>query len=285
MPITVTCPNCRESLEIPNELVGGDVRCGSCLEVFPALAPGGSGGTAARDVPPPLPEPEEESRPRKRGGRRNAVSRPDASYGPIEYDPDRKKKQGMGPAVGVLLLIFGLFGCGCCGVFGYFVVQTMDPDYKEYQPADGRFTAVFPAEVRETSRPTGRAGGENAISYEAKRNFVQENYFIYHVDLTAEEKKDPTRAVDTLCKGLVSANAGTELNRSNRMHDGHDAADILVRLPGRKKFLQARVVVGDGRGYVVGVSVQNNPDGMIWLDTFFDGFKIVEGKKDEKKDK
>ena len=84
-------------------------------------------------------------------------------------------------------------------------------------------------------------------------------------------------------KGLVSANAGTELSRSNRMHDGHEAADILIRLPGRKKFVQARVVVGDGRGYVVGVSVQNNPDGMIWLDEFFDGFQIVEAKKDGEK--
>lgn len=288
MPITVICPNCRESLEIPNELVGGDVRCGSCLEVFTAAPPGAPEPPVvprSRDVPPPLPDSPEESRPRKRGGRRNTVSKPDAAYGALEYDPDRKQKRGMGPAVGLILLIFGLLGCGCCGVFGYFVVQTMDPDYKEYRAPDGRFTAVFPAEVRETSRPTGRAPAENATSFEATRRFIQETFFIYYVDLTAEEQKDPARVLDRLCKGLVSVNVGTEMSRSNRAHDGHDAADILIRLPGRKKFIQARAIVGDGRGYVVGVSVQNNPEGMIWLDEFFDGFKIVEGKKDEKKDK
>lgn len=277
MPITVTCPNCRESLEIPNELVGGDVRCGSCLEVFPT-------SPQRRDVPPPLPEPREESRPRKRGGRRNNISRPDASYGPIEFDPDRKTKQGMGPAVGILLLVFGLFGCGCCGVFGYFLVQTMDPDYKEFQSPDGRFTAMFPAEVKQTTRPTGRAPGENATSFEASRRFIQETFFIYHVDLTAEEKKDPAKVLNGLCDGLVTATGGKQTSRTNRAHEGHDAADILLSLPGRKKFVQARAIVGDGRGYVIGVSVQNDPNGMIWLDDFFEGFQIIEAKKDEKKD-
>ena len=276
MPITVTCPNCRESLEIPNELVGGDVRCGSCLEVFPT-------GPQRRDVPPPLPEPFEEPRPRKRGGR-NTVSRSDASYGAIESDPDRKKKQGMGPAVGILLLVFGLFGCGCCGVFGYFLVQTMDPDYKEFQSPDGRFVAVFPASVKLTTRATGRAPGENAPSYEANRRFIQETFFIYHVDLTAEEKKDPAIVLGKLCEGLKSATGGKETSRTNRAHEGHDATDIMLSLPGRKKFVQARAIVGDGRGYVIGVSVQNDPKGMIWLDDFFDGFQIVEVKKDEKKD-
>lgn len=279
MPITVTCPKCRESLEIPNELIGGDVRCGSCLEIFTAEP-----AVGFREVPPPLPDVEDEPRPRKRGGRRKNVSRPDAAYGPIEFDPDRKRKQGMGPAAGILLLIFGLLGCGCCGVFGYFVVQTMDPDYKEFQSPDGRFVALFPAEVRQSTRPTGRAPGEMVPSHEATRRFIQETFFIYHVELTNAEKREPQKVIDRLCKGLVSANSGTELSRTDRLHDGNNAADILIRLPGRKRFIQARVIVGDGRGYVVGVSVQNDPNGMIWLDEFFDGFQIVEAQPNEKKD-
>ncbi len=278
MPITVTCPNCRESLEIPNDLLGGDVRCGSCLEVFTAEVPGG------RDVPPPLPQSFEEApRPRKRGGRRNNVSKADPAYGAIEYDPDRKAKKGMGPAVGILLLIFGLFGCGCCGVFGYFVVQTMDPDYKDYQAPDGRFVAVFPAEVQETTRPTGRKPGETVPSFEASRRFIQETFFIYYVDLKPEEVRDSAKTIDELCQGLIKESSGTELLRTNRNHDGYSAADLRVRMPGRKRFIQARIVVGDNRGYVVGVRVQNNPDGMIWLDTFFDQFQIIEVKNDEKK--
>lgn len=279
MPITVICPNCRESLEIPNELVGGDVRCGSCLEVFTAAPRGG-------DVPPPLPR-EERSEPRRKRNRNESsrnrplpVSRPDDKYGEVEYDPERKRKQGLAPAFWILFGIFGLMGCGCCGVFGWLVYDTMDPQYKEFAPPDGKFVAQFPGDVKQATRLTGRKGGENAPAFEAVRKFVQETYFVYHVELTAAEKRDTVQAVDKLCDGLASANQGTEVSRIKRAHQGHDAADILIRLPG-KRFVKARVIAGEGRGYVVGVSVNQDPSGMIWLDNFFEGFEI---KTAEKKD-
>ena len=40
MPRPVVCPKCREELDIPPELRGGDVRCASCATVFtPAVEP------------------------------------------------------------------------------------------------------------------------------------------------------------------------------------------------------------------------------------------------------
>ncbi len=287
MPITVTCPNCREALDIPREHLGGEVRCGSCLEVFVAVPPGGA------EIPPPLPSddrPRRPRRPRPDVPRNKPLpsSRPDDEYGAVEFDPDRKRKQGVGVALWVLFGVFGLLGCGCCGIVGYFIVQTMDPEYKEFQAPDGRFTAEFPAEVKQKTRETGRDKDKPAVSFEAERKMVQETYFIYHVELTAAEKRDPAKekVLDRLCDGLMKVNQGTEVSRSNRAHNGLDAIDLIVRLPGRKRFIQARVLAGDGRGYVVGVAVNGDPQGMIWLEHYFDSFEITapaEKKDDDEK--
>jgi hypothetical protein len=270
-------------LEIPNDLAGGEVRCGSCLEVF--VAP----GPAGRDVPPPLPTDDPPRRKKRKGydvprDKPVPASRPDDGYGEVEFDPDRKRKQGVGPALFILFAIFAVLGCSCCGVFGWFVFQAMDPEYKEFKPADGRFVADFPAEVKEKTRETGRRGGETATAFEADRRMVRENYFIYYVDLKPNEKKDAATVVDQLCDGLKATTKGTEVSRTKRAHQGFDAADIVLRQPG-KRYTQARVVVGDDRGYVVGVTVSGDPQGMIWLEHFFESFEIVvPEKKDEKKD-
>ncbi|QEL16517.1 zinc ribbon domain-containing protein [Limnoglobus roseus] len=281
MPITVTCPKCREALDIPNELLGGEVRCGSCQEIFVAHAPG--------DAPPPLPDEDRPRRPRRKRPdvSRNKplpTSRADDDYGPLEYDPDRKRKQGVGVALWVLFGVFGLLGCTCCGVIGYFVVQTMDPEYKEFKAPDGRFTAEFPSDVKQKTRVTGRDKDKPAVSFEAERKMVQENYFIYYVDLTDAEKRDSAKVIDGLCDGLIKTNQGKEISRSKRAHQGFEAADVILSMPG-KRFIQARAIVGDGRGYVVGVAVNGEPQGMIWLEHFFENFEITapDKKKDDKK--
>ena len=95
--------------------------------------------------------------------------------------------------------------CTCCGGFGYFVAEMMNPDFEPYQSPDGRFAAKFPGEVRTGTRATGR-DGETAKSVEASRAMLGqafETYFVYSVDLTARDgQKKPSQVVDELADGL-----------------------------------------------------------------------------------
>lgn len=286
MPITVTCPNCREELDIPNELVGGQVRCGSCLEVFVATAPPGT------DVPPPLPDEDRPRRPRRKGtevSRNKSVptSRPDDGYGPVEFDPDRKRKQGVGATLWIVLGVFGLLGCTCCGGFLYFFFKMAQPEYKAFKDPDGRFVAQFPAEVKEKTRDTGVKGGP-VRSFEAARPLMQETFFVYAVELTAKEKQNPADGLKKVADGLKAANKATEMSRTDRTHQGYDAVDLVVKM-GRNRFIQARIIVAEERAYVVGVSTNDPPDDRVWLEHYFESFEIVApaakpaDKKPEKK--
>lgn len=284
MPITVTCPNCREELEIPNELLGGDVRCGSCLEVFKATAPPGS------EVPPPLPDDDDRPRrPRRKSVEptRNKpvpVSRRDDGYGPIEFDPDRRQKKGVGATIWIVLGVFGLLGCGCCGIIGYLGIRTAMPDYKPFRDPDGRFVAEFPADVHEKTRATGVPRFGSVKSFEADRPLIQEKFFVYTVPLNDAEKKNPAQAIKALADGLRVANSATEVSREDTTHQGHEAVDLVVRVR-RDQHVRARIIVADDRAYVIGVSAHDDPNEHAWLDHFFESFEVVppDAKKDDKK--
>lgn len=272
MPTTVTCPNCREELEIPNDLLGGEVRCGSCMEVFMAAAPP---GTEAPPRPAADDRPRRPRRPRVETTRNKPVpvSRRDDGYGPIEFDPDRKQKRGVGATLWIVFGVLGLFGCGCCGVLGYLGLKTAMPDYKPFQDPDGRFVAEFPAEVREKTRATGAKYGV-VKSFEAERPLIQEKFFVYAVPLDAADRKDPRRALKDLADGVRLANTATEVSRDDRTHQGYDAVDLVVRVR-RDQHVRARVIVADDRAYVVGVSAHGDPNDHAWLDHFFESFEVV----------
>lgn len=264
MTTPVTCPSCGETLDIPNDLLGGQVRCASCRHVFTAPPP-------ADRLPHDVPTDRRADRPPA-----------DDSYRVDDYDADprrrRPKRGGLPAIVWVLLGGFVLGTCACCGGFGYLVARMMNPDLEPYRSPDGRFTTKFPGEAKAGTRPTGR-DGESAKSVQASRYIigpVDETYFVYYVDLTPAERKTPTKVADELAEGLVRASGGQQVGRqSRRGHHGHDAADVSIRLPDGKHTI-ARVVVADGRGYVIGVTGPGNPGGAPWVDEFLDAFEVTE---------
>lgn len=127
--LTVSCPTCESTLRLGDELLGQQVRCGGCQEVFVAEGP----------LPPPKRsrrDDDDEDRPRKRPSRRDddydddrdrptrRRSRRDDDIYDDEYDDDdrprkRKKrrmkkvapgKPGLAVAAAILFLIWGGVG-------------------------------------------------------------------------------------------------------------------------------------------------------------------------------
>jgi hypothetical protein len=285
MSLTISCPTCGEQLEVPPEMIGGQVRCGNCLGIFTATAPTGSAGRPD-EIPVARPNRRPNNVPVSRAG----------DSGPIERDPSKPRaKTGIGCGVWAMLGLFSLLGCGCCGGLVWFVVSMMSPDYQDYASPDGRFKAVFPvppAEVRKTTRVTGRKDGETAPAVEATRPLIQEQFYIYHVDLSAMEQLIPPVGLAKLFgDGLLKVTGASELSRSQRTHQGFEAIELHGKLPNRQ-FLQARVIVTDDRVYVAAVAGPGNPDGSPWVEEFLDrldiqpaGDKPAEKKAERKPEK
>jgi predicted Zn finger-like uncharacterized protein len=121
MATIVSCPHCRSSLQVPQELLGKDVRCAGCQKTFRAVTE-----PAAMPVPPPLPagdvpewdkppagDEEEYEKPLDEGKGESRKDKP-KRRGPREsakgyYDDlmryQRRKQQ---PHRGSLILTFGI---------------------------------------------------------------------------------------------------------------------------------------------------------------------------------
>ena len=126
--LTVSCPTCEATLRLGDEMLGQQVRCGGCQEVFVAEGP-----------PPPKrsrrDDDDEEDRPRKRPSRRDddedddrdrptrRRSRRDDYDDEDEYEDDRPRKRkkkkrkkvapgkpGLAIAAAILFLIWGGVG-------------------------------------------------------------------------------------------------------------------------------------------------------------------------------
>ncbi|MGL4424426.1 MAG: hypothetical protein ACRCZF_27480 [Gemmataceae bacterium] len=260
----VYCPECREPLEIPAELCGQPVRCSACAHVF---TPPPAGPEYFDDIPT-VPR-SENQRSRRRSEDATNDDRP----------PPRKRRKGMG-LFAVLFGVFALLGCLCCGGIGVLTWQLMDPPFQPYTPPDEKFAAIFPADPRISVKPTGRAT-EIAASLEARREWAQESFFIYHFDLTAADKKKPVEKVmNELADGLLSTtpNAREAIPRSPRTHQGHEALSFAFEVKAtnwaeQNKFLQGRVIIANGRAYVIGVNGPGHPGEAPWVEKFLDGLE------------
>lgn len=244
----VTCPHCREPLDVPPELLGGPVRCDVCNRVFNPPEAG---------VPPD----DEYDRPRRR----------------------RRPPARSGVPVWLLVILGGGFlaVCGCCGGFTLWIVGFMNPNYKPFDAPDGSFAAVFPDGPPTASKPaTGRANAEVGQGFEHTRWVLGtpiETFFAYTVDLPLLDRLKPPRAVvEDLADGFKTTQGrATQMSRAARMHGGHEGTELSLHHPDGK-FTVARVVVAHGKGFVFGVTGPGQPGQAPWVDEYLDGFQIKE---------
>ena len=246
------CPQCGEFLEVPREMLGQPVRCGTCSRIF---TPRESLSAVEFDAAPP---------PRRRRRR--------------ELD----ERETRSSTRRVLLIIFGVIGFFfllCCGGVGYFAYVMFNPDWQPYDSQTGDFTAMFPEEAQPGTCPTGR-GGERATEISAHRKIFQEAYFVYFISLQkADHRKQTDRLLNEFADGLVNINSSSTEYRQRipRAHAGYEAMDVCLQL-NNDHFIQARIVIANDKAYVVGVRTPQDPDKAPWVLEFIDSFQPKDPK-------
>ena len=274
MPGFVTCPTCREELDIPAELRGRPVRCAACGEAFTPPADGAAPTAGRARRPEPRDDPtddrddDEDDRPRRR---RDFDRRP----------PRRRKSNAW-----VWILLFGTFGVCClgCGGFVVFAMKLVDPSLADYKSPDGRFEAAFPGKVAVATDPPPQKGDLGAgTRHEHSRKMLGVPFDTYFVR-SVEFRRPPTkasaeRAVKEVADELAAS--GTQGRRDLASLAGVPATEVFVNLPDDEALLARVAVIGD-RLYVVGVRGTSLDDqqGQMRVRTFWDRFS-AKGNKGE----
>lgn len=271
MTDAVTCPHCREHLDIPAEYRGRPVRCANCQNVF----------TPPSDAPPvvhPLP------------GRPSGRPVPRARPLDDESDDRRPPRRANGPVVLLLLsvLLFVVLPCGGLNLIAYL---TYNPEFTPYTSPEGKFKVEFP--VPTTAKVTAANPLDDqlqGVKVTGNRQLGNESYLVKSYPLhAAGAKLPPAEALKLLADAEVQAlNVGAEIRpREETTHDGFPAVDVMAGgngLGGQEQAMM-RVIVAGNRVYVLAVTgPQTNPQ-FWWLRKFFVSFEITDPPpKPEKKD-
>jgi predicted Zn finger-like uncharacterized protein len=110
MPIQIACPTCQRQLRVPDNLIGQLVKCPSCQNTFTATAEESTPrrDENVREEPPAredrhstLEERYQEDEPRRRRRRDN-----DDEFN----DRPRRRREGMEPHRGTIILVLGILG-------------------------------------------------------------------------------------------------------------------------------------------------------------------------------
>ncbi len=166
MSTVIACPQCRQNLQVPPEMLGKEVRCPGCQHIFTADADGVRAGVPPLTVPPPLPPDDlpEWEKPRPGGEpdddfaepledadtdadgaekpRKRKQSRKGSSGGGYYEELTRKQRKMQAPHRGVTVLLLGIFSVLCSPGFllsigacacGYYAYQFGSHDLGEMQ--------------------------------------------------------------------------------------------------------------------------------------------------------
>lgn len=256
----VTCPHCREELDVPAEYRGREVKCAACDRVF----------TPPADEPPLA----------SRAGRDWDDDRP--SRRPARDDDDRwddrprrRRKPGTAWVWALLLGVFGLCVLPCGGLVVMSLVVAF-PDFQPYSSPDGKFRAEFPGQPTSYTHTMGDGTARTAV--ELKRGLAGELYFVRHSELSAKDARGGAdAALEAACRKAVTEKPGsTEVARSTSTHDGYPAADLTINHPDGGMTI-VRLVVAGRRVYAVGITCNDQ-----WMSTddprvehFLNSFKVT----------
>lgn len=262
----VTCPHCRERLDIPAEYRGRPVRCGNCQTVF---------DPTADDVPVVT---RSSSRPAIPRGR------------PLPDDEDDRRPSQRSNVGVVLLLAVTLFAVGgCCGLFNVLAFVSTNPEFVTHTSPEGKFKVDFPAGDLTSSSTTNPLDEKlEGVLVTAGRDYGQERYMVKSYPLHAEGAKlSPADALKLIADAEVKAiGVGSETKRDTRedlTHNGFPLVDVMTGsgngITGRQAML--RVILAGKRVYVVSVQgqqvhPQQGQPQPWWQRQFFLSFDITD---------
>lgn len=250
----VTCPSCRDQLDVPTEFRGRSVKCATCQTVFPV---------------PAEPEP-----PSVRPSRAGARTRP---RDPDDFD-DTPKRRGNGLVWFLLLgtlLVCGGISLACAG----FSVWLYNPPMKAHTSDDGKFTVEFPGDPA----PFQQTGEKGVVmkGMEARRQTNEMRFSVKYYDLPKAPQDDEQAVAEAIKSEIASLAAGSELQRQTTRHAGFPALD--VQLSQGPEFLRRitilRVVLVGKRVYILMAQGQNLMPEIAYVQKFFISFLPAEKAK------
>jgi hypothetical protein len=133
MSVQATCPKCKKTHKVEDNVRGRNIKCPACATVFrvnadaPSAAPPPRTAPVAPRKPPPPPEDDEDddedNRPKRPTAKKSRHRDEDDDDRPVRK---RKKKKGSGSTVLLIVGAVGLIVCGGgCGVGYYLYTRTV----------------------------------------------------------------------------------------------------------------------------------------------------------------
>ena len=258
----VTCPKCRDQLDVPVELRGQPVKCATCQTVFTV--------PHASSAEPPV------ARPSRSGSRGR----------PREYEDggDRPAKRSNGTVWFLLFgtaVVCGAIAAGCAGV----AIWAYNPTMELHKSDDGKFQIEFPA----PAQPFTEAGDKGAVvkGVEARLPMNDSRFFVKYSDRSRKQAgQDAEATLADVAKAEIAALAGgVEVGRSVTTHAGHPALDVQIDQGSQfaKRVTILRIVLAGSRIYVLGTQGQNQLPQLWYVQRFFISFQPSEKAKPAKK--
>ena len=257
----VTCPHCREQLDIPGDLRGRPVRCANCQNVF---TPSALNATPA--IPQRLPQDSPPWRDREpRPSRRDD----------FDTRPHRQSNGGVWGLLVVTTLLLGGCGAGCIGIG----VWAYNPKMQVYTSIEGKFRIEFPGD------PSPNVGsgekGDGSVTVIGQRAENQEKYVVKSYPLPTKYRAltDDEKLSELVKLELAAEAAGTETRRETTTHDGFPALDVMASTAGgiinRRNTIMRCVLVGT-RVYVVYAQGPNMEPQVWWVRKYFTSFTVTD---------
>ena len=250
------CPRCGDALDIPVELLGKPVRCASCSTVFTP--------TAGDTIP---------TAPRAR----RTVDRPRPSAFDIDEPPRPKSNAWVWLMLLLLVVAFGGIVLLCTG----WMNRIVNPTMTVHDSAEGKFRVALPGTPTLVTQNDDK--GRPVIGLQSVRAMNQETYQVLSAELPAAAKKvdrNDEAAVDKLLADLAKRHlpglsAGTEVQRQTQTVSKNPTLDVLFHQGGglMTRVTVARLVVADGRVYLLSVQGGNLEPQMWYVRRFFTSFE------------
>ena len=258
----VTCPKCRDQLDVPVEFRGQPVKCATCQAVFTV--------PHAASAEPPVAR---SARPGSRG-------RPHDHH---EGD-ERPAKRSNGTVWFLLFgtaLVCGAIAAGCAGV----ALWAYNPTMELHKSDEGKFQIEFPAPPQPFSE--GGDKGTTVKGVEARLEMNDSRFFVKYFDRSKKQAgQEPEATLADVAKAEIAALAGgVEAGRSVTTHAGHPALDVQIEQGSQfaKRVTILRVVLAGSRIYVLGTQGQNQLPQLWYVQRFFISFVPAEKAKPAKK--